>query len=94
MNFAKGKLVVCLVCRTTITEFSNQGQVGASSRSPLSFAPLLIKQNSRSKSFNAASRAVILPTTICLFLHSAVKTKDISPLVSNLTFNYFPIFDN
>ena len=94
MNFAKDKLVVCLVCRTTITEFSNQGQVGASSRSHLSLPPATDQAKLSVKESQCSLSGLIFPTTICLFLHTAVKTKDISPLVSNLTFNYFPIFDN
>ena len=51
-------------------------------------------QNSGSQSFNAVSWAVKFPTTICVFLRTAVRTEDRSPLVSNLTFNYFLIFGN
>ena len=74
MNFAKGNLVVCLACRTAITElikFWYEYLVDA-----LVSPSLLIKQNSRLQSFHAAFWAVKFPTTISglFYIYTAVKT--------------------
>lgn len=82
MNFPKGNLVVCLACRTAITELIKVCSLPPS---------LLMKQNSRSQSFHLASWAVKFETALWVFLHTAVKTKDRSPPVSNLILNYIVI---
>ena len=76
MNFAKGNLVVCLACRTAITELINLVEATVASS-------LLIKQNCRSQSFHAASWAVKFPTIICVFLH-ITSIKSSAGLKSNI----------
>ena len=86
MNFEKGNFNVCLACRTVIAELI---KVWCEYLDVKLVAPsLLIKQTSRLQSFHAVSWAVNFATTICVFLHTAVKTKDKSQPVSNLTFSY------
>ena len=84
MNFAKGNLVVCHACRTDIAELIKVWyEYIVEATLPPS---LLMKQNSRSQSFCLASWAVKFQTALWAFLHTAVKTKDRSPPVSNLFF--------
>ena len=83
MNFAKGNLIVCLACRTAITELINLVEATVPSS-------LLIKQNCRSQSFHAASWAVKFPTFACFYILQQLNR----PLVPNLIFKYFLILDN